>query len=565
MVCSGKKHDGTSCTVPVVDGKDHCIFHLPDKNEKEVAQFGSELDDYVRDQAYQHNQIDLTGFHIPHDINLALTSVSLLCDDAVFYGKLSLQNKDRRTDLEKSSFRNAEFRGIADFRRVRFSGDVSFDDVTFRSKAIFSKCSFDFPSSFNKTQFLDEALFSGADFGEMEFKDTVFSEGAMFDKTIFEEAAVFTNSNFDSDASFLNAVFRASISFSNLEWKSSLDFQNTEFQSTAIFHKQTFNGLTLFGNSHFSQSVSFDSSNFLGESNFDRTRFDSTIDFTNLTMGDNFHCENASIVDTCFVDVLAWKNPERSYPIYSMRFKDPLFNERGVIDFKGVLGVRTREFSAGVSIITPDFDKIIFTDEKWMTDNGKSRGRKQIIDHIQLHNPPNVDEEDRPYRHKTPTSDQVAHQYRRLRVNYEKMRRHKEAGDFFIGEMEVMRHFKPIQAQTPHEGRFNVERAKRSKLDLTYWVYAVYFEIGRYGENYLRPLGWMFIFSFLVTSLLTFFNGLNSAPDLPRLYLNTFVDVVANQIPLSQPEGVFELFLRVFGSVWIGALLIGLRREFERK
>jgi len=41
--------------------------------------------------------------------------------------------------------------------------------------------------------------------------------------------------------------------------------------------------------------------------------------------------------------------------------------------------------------------------------------------------------------------------------------------------------------------------------------------------------------------------------------------VVANQIPLSQPEGVFELFLRVFGSVWIGALLIGLRREFERK
>jgi len=124
-----------------------------------------------------------------------------------------------------------------------------------------------------------------------------------------------------------------------------------------------------------------------------------------------------------------------------------------------------------------DVGNVHFTDVSWNTENGK--GRNRVFDEVSLE----------PYFSQFDYA-LIAQLYRRLRANYEENLRYSEAGDFYIGEMEMTR---------------KAERNIFRKFPLLF-----YKAISNYGESYYLPLGWLVIFLVVIFPLFFMITGLHS-------------------------------------------------------
>ena len=156
--------------------------------------------------------------------------------------------------------------------------------------------------------------------------------------------------------------------------------------------------------------------------------------------------------------------------------------------------------------------------------------------------------------------EQLEELYRQLKQNYEERHDYERAGHFHIGEKEM-------RLRNPD-----------TRLDLRFLL-ALYKVISGYGENYFRPLMWLFLVM-LLTAATGLVHGLEIAADKHgiRLSVNSPTDwgwaiLYAVQtifhVPVTEftPKGfarVIHTFSSIFGPVLLGLFGLALRQRLKR-
>jgi uncharacterized protein YjbI with pentapeptide repeats len=440
------------------------------------------------------------------------------------------------------------------------------------------------PVYFNEATFYEEADFSRVRFSDIvDFTKATFSKAASFygfsnnsrgieypfpGQTVIGAAVSFMEANFQGTAVFNHARFESGVNFSAAEFHDKTNFFETYFYKFAIFYGARFLQVN-FQQSHFMEGE---------EASFQAAEFELLARFINAHFS-----EGANFTDSKFLNEVRFNFLTRFDK--ETKFRGILFEkpERVFIDVKDL---------SFVSFLDTDLRQINFGGNiKWGT-----KRRFTIYDEREIELTIND-------QNRFPKIDlnSVLSVYRNLRENYEYRRRYDEAGQFFIREMELKRHYRE------REKRENNDRDNSSpeqKIHLTtiknnWWrrnvfsLIAWYFHLSRYGEDLLRPtLAGIVILSlstlfFVVQSNPTLeptiihFSGPNKQGDYSSFvgfeqrgnsthWLEAFERSVADFLPLL-PMGIVKVSLIdyiikiVGGAITFGLIAIALRRRFERK
>ena len=288
----------------------------------------------------------------------------------------------------------------------------------------------------------------------VSFKHAKLKGGAHFESTCFKEEADFEGTAFKGKANFLGATFNGAVNFRDAIFEYGANFSFATFENDTYFWEARFKDYAHFTGAVFKDYAGFGGVLFGGEANFGSSSFEHKATFTAATFEDTF--------------VLI--GPEKHQ-------KDVLPRE---VDFRWVTFLKPKKVEfrkvnlSRASFFGTDVREVHFTDVSWYREKGK--GRNKLFDEV-FPDP------------KTKKFDYalIAQLYRRLRANYEENLRYSEAGDFYIGEMEMTR---------------KAEKNIFKKLPLLF-----YKAISNYGESYYRPLGWIVVI-LLIFPLLFMFGGI---------------------------------------------------------
>ena len=315
------------------------------------------------------------------------------------------------------------------------------------------------------------------------FKDEA-SESYDFTRFIFPPEIVFPK-KISKPATSLDAVFKGKADFWGASFKGKADFWGASFKGVAIFWDVFFEGIEC--------KTDFRFATFEGKAHF----WDAT-----------FKGE-AVFADVTFEDTLL---------INAERLQKKAFHRE--VDFRGVKFSKPEKVQfqkvdlSQVRFLETDLRKVHFTDVDW----NKDKGRNRVFDEV------SPDPKTKRFDYAL-----IAQLYRRLRANYEENLRYSEAGDFYIGEMEMTR-----KAQT----------SIFKKLPLLF-----YKAISNYGESYYRPLGWIAAI-LLIFPLLFMFAGIEPVslnPDNPMEgIINYRLDFSSGEsfLPTTEKiEGYYTSFL----------------------
>jgi len=203
-----------------------------------------------------------------------------------------------------------------------------------------------------------------------------------------------------------------------------------------------------------------------------------------------------------------------------------------------------------------------------------------------------------PFRQLQFTIDDVTQMYRLLRTNYEEHKRYSEAGDFFIGEMDMLRlrpvynseflnslrlritrvqeakgQTKEVEPSRPVESSNQGigEGAKRVVTDIWVcflsWLYRIvcwvrtnvisivawYDYLGRYGESIIKPA--------IVSAIAILMFGYVYESQNPG---NGILRSIGLFFQIYGVVSAVELFERLAGALLLALLFIALRRNLER-
>jgi hypothetical protein len=195
-----------------------------------------------------------------------------------------------------------------------------------------------------------------------------------------------------------------------------------------------------------------------------------------------------------------------------------------------------------VSFSYTDISEVEFLNEKWEIKNG----RLTLVDESRI-----IED-----KTKTITYNAIAQLYRRLRRNYENNYRFAEAGDFFIGEMEMRR----LNVNT----EFKNEKMKKIVLMFkrNFSLLGIYKHLSLYGESYWRPaILCLLVIVFYPITVVLYFHLRYNTPFFENLYGYPIGDSFAS---FFQFNNTF-LVERLIGLILLGLLLIALKRKFERR
>ncbi|PKP38374.1 MAG: hypothetical protein CVT98_05135 [Bacteroidetes bacterium HGW-Bacteroidetes-15] len=208
--------------------------------------------------------------------------------------------------------------------------------------------------------------------------------------------------------------------------------------------------------------------------NFERATFGDGANFQSVTFGDGAYFRGATFGSE------AYYRDENDLFMGRVDFSYTNFEYPDTIEFVDV------NLSKAKFLHCLNIDKIgRFEKIKW----AKKGGRKAVYDES------TVMRQDCEY---------VAEIYRKLRLNYEKNLRFSEAGDFYIGEMEMRRKSVKLVGR---EIKNKILNLIFRNISLIAW----YRNFSYYGENYFLPVVWMFlitlVFAFYYYSPGDFFTG----------------------------------------------------------
>ena len=390
-------------------------------------------------------------------------------------------------------FSGAKFSGTADFRRVEFYGGTDFGSAEFNGIADF------FEVDFVGGGYFEDAEFHGrADFGRAEFY----------------RGAAFFNAEFDGEAYFRGAEFYGDADFGSAEFNGNADFMDVEFSGSAAFPNAEFGSDAYFWDVEFSRG-----------GNFGGTVASNTLDFRRSTFPSK---DSKSVVS--FQDVVL-SNPQ------NVRFEN--------VDLSRVSFERT------------DVSQVHFVGRRWATMTEPcfwlipfwKRDRNAIYDELALGKQINSDKSGE-VDEELDAGEEVAlvgETYRQLRINLEATRQEVEAGDFYVGQMEMRR-------QNPSEP----------------WFYRILLNIYRalasYGEDYIQPFVWyalifapLFALAYWLLGDVSYADGLFSAITAGSLFrFEKLPDGIENW------EKLLVFFNMAVDILLITLIVIALRRRFHR-
>jgi len=523
--CAVKLHNDESCLREVVPGSEWCIFHYPEKTGELAERFEKAFLEEMLRQEKMDRFFDFTGFDFPNMLFFELSfSKEVYFDKAVFRREVSFGDPYQDVILvfrEFARFDLATFEESAYFDGVNFKGGVGFDSTTFKGGA-----------GFRETTFEGVALFNGATFeGIAGFNEATFKGDARFIRTTFKEGAIFDRTTFEESAWFFSATFKGDVEGS--------------FERSVRFTRATFKG-----------DAWFDEVTFKGDAYFLRTTFKENLELNDLQVSNELIFSQIILEKRFTLRIEKWMlktTDTGKTSIYSVQIRDPIVNTNGKIVIKGKLGVNTPEIIAGISILNTELEKVEFIDETWMHEFNEPKRRKIIIDEILLSK--QIEHGAEPRFEITP--DQVAQTYRRLRENYEKAKRYSEAGDFLIGEMEVIRKYKP---------GLPTKNSKRPWYDPTKILFSLYYALGKYGESISRPLLSAVALILLAAEFTCFYTyDPNTKISIVVHFLASLQKTLEAFFPFNKSLTPFDLYMKLVGSLLLALTFIALRRRLERR
>lgn len=316
-------------------------------------------------------------------------------------------------------FSDAKFINGVSFRGTQFGAEADFRRVVFGDNAHFTNCIFGKDASFIDTQFHGKAIFSGAVFGDGR---------ANFDRTVFEEETVFTSAKFNGITTFFE----------------------TKFQHRVLFWGTNFNDGVWFLRAHFAQEAGFVGTRFVAEANFESMTLDANVRFDHLALGNvsffRSDVSNLSLIGCTW----ARKSEPVLWPL-PIRWPGFMLQSRSVLSLENE--IKEKPVPPGIEPIEEDDHGLIFGDDDGPIFDDYEMGRYT-------------------WRWNSET-------YRQLRSNFESNRQAAEAGDFYIGQMEMRR------------------KDKTSPRLQRWFLLPAYRVLAMYGESYVRPVIFYFTLSLL--------------------------------------------------------------------
>ena len=350
------------------------------------------------------------------------------------------------TFLGKADFEGATFSGDADFFYATFSGDADFSDAKFSGKAYFFEAKFLGKANFFTTTFLGEADFRAVKFsGETHFSEAMFSGDAEFGSAAFSGDAIFWKLTFSGEARFGEATFSGEANFRMTMFSEYANFIRAKFLREANFNGAMFSGFTWFRLTRFEKRVIF-------------------------------HCQVSKDAVVTFNGEKLGEEKEEMFPD-GADFSSCIFAQPKNIMFRK-LSLEKCEF------LETDVTEVQFVDVAWASKPKffKWFRRQAVCDEFS----------------RKPDYKLIAQLYRRLQKNYIDNFQYAEAGDFYIGEQEMVR------------------KAKGSGWKVWRRIFCtnfLYKYISYYGESFLLPLFWL-AFVLLLLPAVLLYDGINLNPTL---------------------------------------------------
>ncbi len=275
----------------------------------------------------------------------------------------------------------------------------------------------------------------------LDFTEFIFPKLINFQKYSIKKSIDFRGAKFNKGAYFSMARFNNEPNFQMAKFNNEANFAMATFNNGARFFKAEFNNKAYFFGTIFNNKVvDFGYVKFNNEADFSQAKFNSGAFFK-------------------WAEFLS-----------KVSFRDTIFSKEHLTNFNYVefykqKYVKLRGDLSNVSFLYTDITEVEFFEVEWA-----KKGRRHIVvDELHIGKDTIV------------TYGAVTQLYRRLRKNYENSYRFAEAGDFFIGEMEMSRlDVKP---------RFKNEKVKMIELWLkrNFSFLTIYKYLSLYGESYSRP------------------------------------------------------------------------------
>lgn len=429
----------------------------------------------------------------------------------IFHSRIEKKDPERFEKLFWEEFErmNEDPKSEAlDFTMFIFPTYVDFEGREFKKPAIYRRCQFSKIVYFGRAKFLEAA----------DFRDSKFSKGAGFGGAKFSKMTSFERSKFLELADFYGAVFSGSASFSYAKFSKVANFMDAKFTREVAFSHATFSGSADFLNGKFSGEARFNGVWFKGCGLFNNATFSASVDFSHAGFS-----EGARFIDVDFGE------------LGTLDFTFVGIHEPGVVEF---VGLRRRMDLSRAMFLHTDVRRMRFLNEEW----AKREGRNEVYDEeiVQSHG-----------KEGEANYAAVAELYRRLRRNYEANLRYPEAGDFYVGEMEMRRLDVKIKNGVLRWLRQNV-------FSLT----ALYKHLSLYGESYRRAGAW-------ILGSIVFFALLNLVYP-PRCF--SVIPKVAREVLVNSVFAFFQLrgvtaldnIERLWGVLILTLFALALRRRFRR-
>ncbi len=167
----------------------------------------------------------------------------------------------------------------------------------------------------------------------------------------------------------------------------------------------------------------------------------------------------------------------------------------------------------------------------------------------------------------------IADEYREFRANYENVLRYVEAGDFYIGEMEIRRkNPKLFKGEASKKVlvvfRGLIKKNPKNFLMKNFSLTAFYKYFCNYGESYWRALLLIFVIIFLSALAWNSFS-------IDIAHIDKFIEKVKISalifFQMVPPEDVikdYDIFFvgveRILGIVFITLFVLAVRRKFKK-
>lgn len=528
MPCKYKMYDNKECGRSSYGGSESCIAHLQDRR-KDLGKFKAVLKQVLTDK--NPDYLDLTGFCFPKGewrIETATIKKKIYLDGCTLWGDLIF-----RTHCEDEvSFKGTRFLGVVNICPMMGGRNSQNTGISGNANS--------YPAEERRIQFQKDVVFDHCTF-----------EGSLSVCVSFSQLWLMTRCTFQDDVKFYLPV------------EDPRDRRSARFELPGCI----FNGDTNISigeieeyncnNAEFNKTMTLNKSSILSQANFQNSTFKDKATFSEITFGSGKNKFKGTLFEARFDSDVSFESCQFNSPVEfgGVRWGNPQY-----VNFK-------KSDLSGARFNDCEISKVRFKEVRW----NKQKSRNRVFDELWYK------KHKKEIKHEESYLEATAQTYRQLQENYGETYRYPEAGDFYIGEQEMVRRLRQVRG----------ERSLSLASNLYKWV-------ANYGESILRPLIWLvsvLAFSPIILGLIggigledggfaviTIDSVASACPaDQTLLVGNYFSALNANVdfVFFQRSTGdkylswtVQRLFVKaefVLVATFITFILLALRRKFKRK